>query len=322
MEKKKLVIGLDIGGTNTVIGFVTETGEIIKDFAIETRAAEKVELFIERLASSINRVIGEFSDDYNILGMGAAVPCANYFTGMVENPSNFNWGNVNLVELLEKKFKMPVVINNDANAAALGEHSFGNAVGMKNFIMLTLGTGLGSGIFINGDLFYGARGLAGELGHASVDNNGRICSCGRTGCLETYISANGLKRTVAYLLSRHNAQSELKNIPFDNITGEMISALAEKGDFIALKTFEYTANILGKALTDMVKSFDPEAIILFGGIAKAGDLLFAPTIKCFEENLLAMYKGVKVLGSKLQDGKAAILGVSSLILNKEINNVK
>lgn len=317
MEKMKVIVGLDIGGTNTAIGFVTESGEIIKDFVIETRAQEEIELFIERLSEAINTNFKEFENQYSIAGLGAAAPCANHFTGMIENPSNFCWGTVNFVELLEKKFEIPVVITNDANAAAIGEHAFGNAIGLKNFIMLTLGTGLGSGIFINNELFYGANGLAGELGHTTVETNGRKCSCGRTGCLETYISASGLKRTVAYLLSRYNEQSELRNIPFDKITGEIISELAEKGDKIASKTFDYTAEILGKSLANIVKSFDPEAIILFGGIANAGDLLFEPTRKYFNESLLSMYKGkVPVINSKLQGGKAAILGICSLLLEK------
>lgn len=317
MEKKKIFIGLDVGGTNTAIGFVTKTGDIIADRIIETRAKESVDRFIQRVYETINSIYLNLSNGFVIGGIGAAVPCANHFTGMIENPSNFVWGNVNFVKLLEEKFNVPAVITNDANAAALGEHSFGNAKGMKNFVMLTLGTGLGSGIFVEDKLLYGANGLAGELGHLTVDSGIRECSCGRKGCLETYISANGLKRTVAYLLSYSNKPSELRNYPFNEINGEMISDLARKEDLIALETFEYTSKVLGGALANIVTSFDPEAIILFGGIANAGDLLFEPTRRYFNENLLSIYKNkIPVTGSKLQGGKAAILGVSSLISDK------
>lgn len=318
MEKKKILVGLDIGGTNTAIGFVTESGDLISDVVIETKADEKVELFIDRIFETINKIYSGLEKEYIINGIGAAAPCANYFTGKIEDPSNFCWGHIDFAKLLKEKFNLPVVITNDANAAALGEHSFGSARGMKNFVMLTLGTGLGSGIFIENHLFYGANGLAGELGHITVDENGRLCSCGRSGCLETYISANGLKRTVAHLLSQYNEESELRNVPFDEITGELISELALKNDLIAKRTFEYTAHILGNALANIVKSFDPEAIILFGGIANAGNLLFEPTRKYFNESLLTMYKNkVPVIGSNLQGGKAAILGVCSLLLENK-----
>ena len=315
MKMKKITVGLDIGGTNTVIGFVTDEGEFIAEKVIETRAQEKIEIFIDRINETITELYSELKNDYQLKGIGAAVPCANHFTGMVEDPSNFNWGNVNFVRMLKEKMNLPVVITNDANAAAIGEHSYGNAKGMKNFVMLTLGTGLGSGIFVNNKLFYGANGLAGELGHITVDRDGRLCSCGRLGCLETYISANGLKRTVAFLLSKYNEESKLRKVPFDDITGELISELAMNGDLIAQKTFDFTADILGSALANFVKSFDPEAIILFGGIANAGELLFEPTRKYFNDSLLSMYKNkVPLIGSKLQGGKAAILGVCSLLL--------
>ncbi|MBU1101754.1 MAG: ROK family protein [Bacteroidetes bacterium] len=317
MEKMKIIAGVDIGGTNSVIGLVEKDGKYLLEETIKTNSREEIEKYIPRLADKIIEMCKEVSSDYELASIGIAAPCGNYFTGIIENPSNFNWGNVNIVEQLKRYFTIPIVVTNDANAAALGEQVYGSAIGIKNFILLTLGTGLGCGIISEGRLLYGANGLAGELGHTVVQPRGRKCNCGNSGCLETYISANGLRRTVSYFLSKSNAESELRNISFNEMTGDFISELALKGDLIAKKTFEFTGEILGRAMANIVNSFDPQKIILFGGLAEAGELLLTPTKKYFEENLLSMYKGKVDLGiAELQNGRAAVLGVSYLAMEE------
>jgi glucokinase len=320
MIKNRITVGVDIGGTNTVFGFIKENGESLFSNLIPTLANEDANKFIDRLTNEIKSNFRQFADKYVLSGIGIAAPSANNFNGTIETPSNIKWGKVNFVTLLKKHFQIPIVITNDANAAALGEYEFGLGRGLKNFIVITLGTGLGSGIIINGNLLYSEGGLAGEFGHTIVKPNGRLCNCGRKGCLETYASANGIRRTVFKLIARYNEPSELQNIPFTQMTGEIINDLALKGDSIAVKAFQYTGKILGKALANLATSFVPEAIILFGGLAGSGDLLLKPTQTHFEKNLLSIHKGkVKILKSSIDNGMAAILGASSLI-NKNIYN--
>lgn len=315
--KNNLTVGIDIGGTNTVIGFVDYEGKFICESSIKTNSSESFDKFIVRLTTTINKMLTESAVNYTIAGIGIAAPCGNYFEGTIEAPSNINWGIVNIVEELKQYFDVPIAVTNDANAAAMGEQIFGKAKGMRNFIVLTLGTGVGSGIVIDETILYGENGLAGELGHAIVDPNGRKCSCGKRGCLETYISANGFKRTVFELIGSHDYDSDLKNISFNEITAKNISDLALKGDLLAIKTFEFSGEILGRALADAVAYLDPQAIILFGGLVNAGDLLLKPTEVSFQKHLLGLYKGkVKLLSSDLQNGKAAVLGASSLVLKK------
>ena len=221
--------------------------------------------------------------------------------------------------MMKRNFKIPIAITNDANAAALGEYEFGLGKGLKNFIVITLGTGLGSGFIFNGRLLYSEGGLAGEFGHTIVKPEGRHCNCGRIGCLETYASANGIRRTVFELMAKYNDESKLREVPFSKITGQSINELAVKGDPIALKAFQYTGEILGKALSNLAISIVPEAIILFGGLADAGELLFEPTRKHFKKNLLKNYKGkIKILKSSVTNGLSAVLGASSLVA-KEIH---
>ena len=240
--------------------------------------------------------------------------------GTIETPSNINWGKVNFVTLLKEHFQIPIAITNDANAAALGEYEYGLGKGLKNFIVITLGTGLGSGIIINGNLLYSEGGLAGEFGHTIVKPNGRLCNCGRKGCLESYASANGIRRTVFNLIARNNVSSELQNISFNQINSKIIYDLAVKEDTIAAKAFDFTGKILGKALANLATSFVPEAIILFGGLADSGEFLLKPTRYHFEKNLLSIHKNkVKILKSSIENGMAAVLGASSLV-NKKINN--
>jgi len=319
MEKQKLTVGVDIGGTNTVFGFIKDNGENLFSGSIPTNPNEGADKFIIRVAREIKTRIKDY-DEYNLVGIGIAAPSANHFHGTIETPSNLNWGTVNFVTMMKEYFEVPIVITNDSNAAALGEYEYGSGKGLKNFIVITLGTGLGSGIVINGNLLYSEDGLAGEFGHTIVNPGERQCNCGREGCLETYASANGIRRTVFEFLARYNAPSELRNIPFTQMTGEIISDMANKGDSIAIKAFNYTGEILGRALANLAASFVPEAIILFGGLVDSGELLLKPTRKYFEENLLSIHKGkVKLLKSSLGNGLAAVLGASSLI-TKTLNH--
>jgi glucokinase len=314
---ENFTVGVDIGGTNTVIGFIDNNGNFVDEQSIETLGGQGVDNFIIRLSDNIEEMNSRITENYSISGIGIAAPTANYLNGTIEGSSNLKWGNVNIVDMMKNHFDVPIVIENDANAAALGELAYGKAKGMKNFIVLTLGTGFGSGIVIDGKVFYGQNGLAGEIGHTVIEANGRECSCGKSGCLETYISGRGLKRTVFYLLSRSNDESRLREINYNDLTAKKISELALENDPIALKAFDFTGEIFGRKLADLVASFNPEAIILFGGLADSDELLLKPTRKYFKQNLLSIYEGkVELLKSELQNGKAAVLGVGNLIYNE------
>jgi len=322
MEKQKITIGVDIGGTNTVFGFINRKGKCVFGGSLSTNPNEGPEKFISRLTKKIKTAYKNYSTEYILSGIGIAAPMANHFNGTIETPSNINWGKVNFVDMMKKKFHIPITITNDANAAALGEFEFGLGKGLKNFIVITLGTGLGSGFIIDGNLLYSEAGLAGEFGHTIVNPEGRQCNCGRFGCLETYASANGIRRTVLELMAKYNEPSELRDIPFSKVSGQLINKLAANGDPIALKAFQHTGEILGKALANLAISFVPEAIILFGGLAESGELLLEPTRKHFEKNLLKIYKGkIKILRSSVTNSMSAVLGVSSLI-SKEIAHLR
>ncbi len=322
MKKRKIVVGVDIGGTNTSFGALDFQNNYLPGKSFKTRPEDGIEIFLENLIEDIQDSFNDAADGTIIEGIGLAVPGANYLTGIIENSANLKWRNVNLIDLVKKHFDSPLILINDADAAAIGEQTHGVARGMKNFAVITLGTGLGSGIVVDGKLVHGENGLGGELGHMSVIPNGRECNCGRLGCLETYISANGMRRTVFDLLSRYSENSDLKNISYNELTSKYISELAIKNDPIALKAFDFTGEILGHALSNVVTFFDPEAIILYGGLAEAGELLFQPTNLYFEKHLLNIYKGkVKILKSSLQNGMAAILGACSSVM-KNINKVQ
>lgn len=311
-ERQEIVVGVDVGGTNTVLAIIDFNNIILFECSFKTEPEKGVEDFFNRLSGLIKGEHSKLKNNYVLSGIGLAAPSANYLKGTIESPANLKWGNMNLIEMMKKYFDFPISILNDANAAAIGEHNFGAARGMKNFIVLTLGTGLGSGIFIDGHLLHGENGLAGELGHTIIESNGRECTCGRKGCLETYVSASGLKRSVFHFLCNANEQSELRNISFNELTGKKISELATGQDPIALKAFNYTAEILGRALSNAVTYFNPEAIILFGGLADSDELLLNPVNSYFEKYLLNIYKGkIRILKSELQNGKAAVLGACS-----------
>ena len=320
--KKKVAIGIDVGGTNTVFGFVDEAGQCIYESSILTYADQDADQLFSRLFKKVNDDFTKYSADFELIGIGIGAPNANYYKGTVELPPNLNWGIVNVLEIVKKYSPLPSAITNDANAAAIGEMIFGAAKGMKDFIVITLGTGLGSGIVVNGELVYGADGFAGEIGHTIVDPNGRECGCGRKGCLETYASASGIKRTVFELIGTTNIPSELRNVSYNQLTAKDIADAANNGDKLAIAAFDFTAKILGLKLADSVAHLSPEAIILFGGLALAGDLIFVPAKRYMEEYMLNIFKNkVNLLPSALPGAHAAVLGASALIW-KELKKTK
>lgn len=310
----EVTVGIDIGGTNTKIGLVNREGELLKHTSITTTAHEKVEDYFNDMSRAIRTLQSEMPNA-KLLGVGVGAANGNYYTGTIDQSTNLRWkGTIPLAKMFSEEFSVPCLLTNDANAAALGELIYGNAKGMKDFIVITLGTGLGSGFVCNGQLLNGHHGIAGELGHTSVTPNGRFCNCGKRGCLETYVSATGIKRTVYKLLADYLEPSELRGISFEDLNTKMITEAALRGDVVAKQCFEYTGRILGIKLSDTVVHTDPEAIFLFGGLAQAGDLIFKPTIKHMEENLMPLFRGkVKILPSALQNQAAPILGASSLI---------
>jgi len=304
----EIVIGIDIGGSLTKIGLVSRDGKILDKKIFHTEAHLPYSDFIRRLKKEVDRLTAKLDAKTHILHIGAGAPNANPLTGNIENPPNLKWGKtIPLVKSLRKNFKLPVTIANDANAAALGEMVFGTAMGMRNFVTLTLGTGLGSGIIVDGTLLIGEHGAAGEIGHVNVDPNGRMCNCGLQGCLETYASVTGIRRTVFELLANMREDSSMRTYSFEELNGKNISDAALEGDIIALKAFEKTGKILGSKMADTVAHLDPEAFILSGGLSKAGDILLKPIKTSMEHYLFNTYKGkIKVLLSKATRSSAVI----------------
>ncbi|MBN1951184.1 MAG: ROK family protein [Bacteroidales bacterium] len=312
---RDVVIGIDIGGTFTKYGIIDKTGHCLKENFTSTDKYQEFDMFLENLQTEIEESLVSITERVEVKAIGIGAPNGNYYSGTIENAPNLNWkGIVPFVERFKTFFpNIPVVLTNDANAAALGEMIYGGAKGMKDFIVITLGTGLGSGIVVDGKLVYGHDGFAGELGHINVKHRGRECGCGKRGCLETYVSATGLKRTVLKLMAERITESELRDYSFNDLTSKMVSEAAKKGDEIALEAFEITGRILGVKLADAVTCTSPEAIFLFGGLARAGDLLLNPTRKYMEENLFPVYRGkVKLILSDLKETNAAVLGASAL----------
>jgi len=311
---RSIAIGIDIGGTNTVFGLVDRNGNCLEERRISTREYKGLDAYLRHLFVEIDLLIESYPDR-EVIGIGIGAPNGNYYTGCIDSAPNLNWkGIIPLVEHFEKRYQLPTVLTNDANAAALGELLFGEANGMKHFVVITIGTGLGSGIVVNGEMLYGHDGFAGEIGHTIAKSGGRRCSCGRFGCLETYVSGRGMRQTISELLGASFEESSLRNVPLHKITSKDIYDAAIAGDKIALEAFEYTGRRLGKALADTVAHLSPEAIFVFGGVAKAGDLLLEPTRKHFEENVLYIYQNkIKILPSGLNDLNAAILGAAALL---------
>lgn len=310
---KDTVFGIDIGGTNTKVGLVDAEGHTHFQSSIKTNV-EDARQFVQELVAEMRKALAETEGSVAVRAVGIGAPNANYYDGTIENPVNLQWGGITpLLRMLHEHFDLPMVLTNDANAAAVGELYYGNAKGMRDFVVVTLGTGLGSGIMVNGELLYGHDGFAGELGHTLVNVNGRYCGCGRRGCLETYVSATGIKRTAYKLLADFREDSELRAVPFDELTAAMITEAAIRGDKIAIEAFEYTGRVLGMKLADAVVHYSPEAIFLFGGLVKAGDYIFYPTKYHFEKNLMSLFKDkVQILPSGLMEKNAAILGAAAL----------
>ncbi|MBO4593683.1 MAG: ROK family protein [Bacteroidaceae bacterium] len=313
---KPYVIGLDLGGTNSVFGIVDARGEIKATTAIKTKAYPKVEEFVDAAANALEPIIDAVGGIETIKGMGIGAPNGNYYTGNIESAPNLVWkGPVPLAKLFQEKLNIPVGITNDANAAAIGEMTYGVARGMKDFVMITLGTGVGSGIVVNGQLVYGSDGFAGELGHAIIDRSpeARQCGCGRKGCLETYCSATGIVRTAQEMLLKDSRPSKLRDLNPEEITGLDVSVAARDGDAIALEVLKYTGTLLGKACANFALFSSPEAFIFFGGPTRSGELLMEHVRKAYDEDILNIFKGhAKILLSGLSGSDAAVLGASAL----------
>jgi glucokinase len=317
MGKQLAVVGIDIGGTNTVFGFVDRDGNILGEDSLSTTQYVEPEVFVAALYEKIMVTKGKRCPEVDILGFGIGAPMGNINKGTIEYPADLPWkGIIPLADLFNRHTPLPVVVTNDANAAAVGEMIYGGAKGMKNFVVITLGTGLGSGFVVDGKLVYGHDGFAGEIGHTVIrpGSSNRDCGCGRKGCLETYVSASGIKRTLLKILADKLEPSELRKYSFDELDSKKIYDAAIKGDPLALRAFEHTGAMLGFKLADVVAHTNPEAIFLFGGLALAKELIFEPAREHMEKNLLSIYQGkVKLLPSELSAQNAAVLGASSLI---------
>lgn len=310
-----LAIGIDIGGTGTKFGIVDRIGNVLFSSEISTKKHLKVESFIDDLYTNLKAMIETAGGIGKMKAIGVGAPNGNFYTGTIEYAPNLPWkGIIPLAKLIQDKFQLPVVLTNDANAAAIGEMMYGAAQGMKDFIMITLGTGVGSGIVANGKLIYGHDGFAGELGHTIIIPDGRMHDgTGKKGSLESYASATGVKLTALELLKQTKTKSVLRSIPPDQIDSKKVYDAAIAGDELAKEIFEFTGKVLGMALANAVMFSSPEAIILFGGLTKAGDLILKPTREHMEANLIQVFQNkVKILVSHLKESDAAILGASAL----------
>ena len=311
-----LVIGIDVGGQTTKCGVIDARGTVLAQTVIRTDTYTEIEPYIAELAAALQHIISEAGAEGYIRGIGVGAPNGNYYTGEIENAVNLTWGGTKRIafsKLLSDAMNgIPVSLTNDANAAAMGEMTYGAARGMKNFIMITLGTGVGSGIVIDGKIVYGHDGFAGELGHTcAVRYNGRLCNCGKTGCLETYCSATGVARTAREWIEMTSEPSVLRSL--DKVTSKDVYEAAKDGDKLALKIFEYTGTILGQKFADFIEFSAPEAIVLFGGLARAKEFLREPIEKSMNANVLPLWRGkVKLVFSQLKESDAAILGASAL----------
>ena len=310
------VVGIDVGGQTTKLGVVDARGTVLSQTVIRTDTYTDIEPYIAEVAEALHKIIKESNTEGLVKGIGVGAPNGNYYTGTIENAVNLSWGGTKTIEfaklLSEAMNGLPVALTNDANAAAVGEMTYGAARGMKNFIMITLGTGVGSGIVINGDVVYGHDGFAGELGHVTaVRNQGRSCNCGKTGCLESYASAIGMARTAREWLELSDEPSLLRSL--DNITSKDVYEAAKEGDKLALKVFDFTGKMLGRSFADFIAFSAPEAIVLFGGLARAKEFLVGPIEEAMNANVLPLWKNkVKIVFSQLKESDAAILGASAL----------
>ena len=318
-EVKPYVIGVDLGGTNTVFGIVNQRGEILFDDSIRTQSYATAEEFVEAGVACLKPLIEKAGGIGNIKAMGIGAPNGNFYSGAIEYAPNLPWAHNGVVPLAkmfsERLNNIPVGMTNDANAAAIGEMVYGVARGMKNFIVITLGTGVGSGIVVNGQLLYGHDGFAGELGHVTMvrGESGRLCGCGRTGCLEAYCSATGVARTARELLTTTDRPSILRDMNIEDITSLDVSIAAGKGDILAKEIYEFTGKMLGEACADFAAFSSPEAFIFFGGMVKAGELIMNPIRESYESHVMEIFKGkAKFLISGLDGASAAVLGASAV----------
>ncbi len=311
----KLAIGIDIGGTNANMALVSPAGRIVRRAQISTSEQADERSFFGALFSALSELMAGAGGNIQWAGIGVGAPSVNESEGTIENPANLPFSSrVEFVKIVKEHYQLPVFLAKDSNVSALGEMRYGAAQGMKNFVLLTLGTGLGCGIVMDGRLLRGERGHAGEAGHVCVQKDGRVCGCGRRGCLETYVSATGLKRTVFELMANTLEDSILRDISYKALNAKAISEAARQGDPLALKAFALTGEVLGQALADMAAWFEPEAFILSGGLAAAGEFLFKPGIESLEKYSLAFNKGkIRVAPSSLGENDAALLGAASLV---------
>lgn len=313
--EKQYVLGLDMGGTNSVLGLVNKEGQVVASASIKTQSYPDITDYINALYDAAQPLIQKAGGADAIRGIGAGVPNGNYYTGMIEGAMNLPWPVVPFAKLMSERFGIPCKLTNDANAAAQGEMTYGAARGMKNFIMITLGTGVGSGIVIDGKVVYGHDGFAGELGHTTAvrGENARPCNCGKKGCLEAYCSATGVARTAKEIVSATDRPTQLRELDIDHITSYDVYKAAEAGDEVAKQIFDYTGTLLGQQMADFVAFSAPEAIFLFGGLTKSGHWIIDPVVKALNENVLKLWRNkVKVLFSSLAEADAAVLGASSL----------
>jgi len=317
MAGKKVAAGIDIGGTNSVFGLVDREGNILAGGSVKTAQYPDAEEFTKVVYNEVIKALDSFGGKAELAGFGIGAPMGNINRGTIEYPAGLPWKGITpLADFFRKYTSLPIIVTNDANAAAVGEMIYGAAKGMKDFVVLTLGTGLGSGFVVNGRLVYGNDGFAGELGHTTIKPgySDRECGCGKKGCTETYVSATGLKRTLLKVMANTLQPSRLRRYSFEELDAKIIYEAALEGDPLALKAFEYTGMMLGIKLADVVAHTSPEAIFLFGGLANAKEFIFEPARKYMEENLLSIYRGkVKLLPSGLEEKNAAVLGASSLV---------
>lgn len=312
------VIGLDLGGTNAVFGIVDKEANIIAQTSVKTQKYDTVEAFVDACIEALNPIIEQVGGIDKIHGMGAGAPNANYYNGCIEQAPNLVWAKgkvVPLAKMFAERLGINVAMTNDANAAALGEMTYGAAKGMKNFIVITLGTGVGSGIVVNGELLYGHDGFAGELGHVTMvrGEEGRLCGCGRTGCLETYCSATGVARTAREILAKDNRPSLLRDIEPEKIESFDVFKAANQGDEIAKEIFEFTGKMLGEACADFAVFSSPEAFIFFGGLTKSGEMIMEPIRRAYNNHVMNIFQNkAKFLVSPLEGAGAAVLGAAAL----------
>lgn len=307
--KETLAIGMDIGGTNCDIGFVNQHGACLRHVSVSTQSHPCFEGFRDATLAAIREHLQQFSG-YRCVGMGIAAPGANSRNGRVTDPSNLGWPDICLTDAFGRYLPFPIYVTNDANAAALGEKKYGFAKDLSNFVLLTLGTGLGAGIFVDGKLLLGRSGFGGELGHTRISDETRLCGCGQMGCLETYVSATGLRRTVMELIAKYGKSSgALSHLDFHQLTAERVGQAAADGDILALEAFEITGSVLGKKMADWATVLDPEAFILFGGLTRAGEFLLEPIQRSFQQALSNFLRDpIPVVLSAVPHGEAAVLG--------------